>query len=1194
MSKQVKFQKGGGGNYVQSDNLFSDDTVEVLLGIGEGEIEGLVDGEKSFYLDTTPLVNSNGTNNFENFQLNILPGSGIDENVKFALTGSSRSISVGVNLTQDNPVTRSTQAANIDYLELRLMVGPLYFTHAGKKGSDTTATSVTMKVEYKYHSDTDWINVFPNNLTISGKTTTQFYKEVRWPVKNREEGSYDIRVTRISKDTYQNSSDTYAATVNFESIQEINSSVSSFPNTALAHIIAQATDQFSAIPQFSGVYKLMKVKVPSNYDPVAKTYEEPWDGTFKIAWTDNPAWCLYDMVMNDRYGVRAYSDVELDRWDTYECGQWCDEMVDDSRGGKQARYTLNMLIHDVRNGKAQINYVAAAFNAIIYEEATGVLRMKIDKDQEATMLFTPENVNSGLFNYTFTDPENRYNEITVAFTNPELNWDTDTRVISNHDDIIRNGRVTDDFVAVGCTNEGEALRRAYYRMITCLTEKLIVTFKTNRLAQSLAVWDIILISDPTLGYGISGRIKDVEEDRHFVNLRDPIYLEAGVAYKVQFTMPHDNNIYETEINPLTGSGSIYQLNLKEPLPDYIPDLSVFTIHGTSKTGTPKPFRVTNIKETSADEYEVTAIEVNRNKWQAADNFEFVGTDQYSGLPNSGDIPYPLSVDFLETYNPQKVEFSLMISTELDTNTYPYYSGEIVVFSREVGTDTWIKREVINNNVIVGHPSGYYEFVVLPKNLFGNTPPFDNAPRYFYEVTNVSAPPADVKNFRAEQNLEGALLSWDPNTDLDLMGYEVRQGEIWDTADVVSTRITGNTLFVSIQDTARHTYLIKAIDGIENYSVNAASVIVQANTPNDVPNFWITTNNDYMRFDWEEVPGIDMVYVIKKGDTWESGIELLRTKGNNATILMPANPDTYFTIKAVSPAGLYSNKPRFARPDLALDPNRNVIIEIDNGKDGFPGITYNFEPDPNLPEIMVMNSDAVYAEHYFPVNLVKEARARNWLETQAFIFGKRLKWEDLHYRYSDPEAHVTWINSDELGNAGSIKTVIATKSLKPYEGVLGFPLAGTLADMNGKVLPTSTNAATFSTGRLTNGLYVQSNTHVVYDEGVNIPEVFSFSVRVRVTDETPSNFYIVRLTNPKTAEFMFLYNLENTLVLTVSDGQSLRVPIKWVKGLDFLTIAVVQSDTTRTIYFNSDYSGYQQTASLEAKPVGNFTNITLGV
>ena len=255
----VKFNKGGGGSYVASDNLFSDDTVELLIGIGEGEIEGLVDGAKNFYLDDTPLVNSNGTNNFENFELNIHPGSGIGEEIKFALTGSSRSSSVGVALAQNTPVTRVTQAANIDYIELRLVIASLYKTHTGKKGSDTTGASITLKIEYKYSSDSEWINVFPNNLIISGKTTTQFFKEVRWPVQNREEGRYDIRVTKLSQDSYQNSSDTYSAAISFESIQEINSSINSFPHTALAHIVAQSTDQFSSIPEFSGLYKLLKV-----------------------------------------------------------------------------------------------------------------------------------------------------------------------------------------------------------------------------------------------------------------------------------------------------------------------------------------------------------------------------------------------------------------------------------------------------------------------------------------------------------------------------------------------------------------------------------------------------------------------------------------------------------------------------------------------------------------------------------------------------------------------------------------------------------------------------------------------------------------------------------------------------------------------------------------------------------------------
>lgn len=1200
MNKSIKFNKGGGKNVVETDNLLSTDSVEILLGLGEGEIEGLEDGEKSFFLDNTPLVNQNGSNNFENFKLEIFPGSGVDEKVDFSLAGSSRTLSVGVELAQDVPVTRTTQASNIDFIELRLVISSLYHTYQGKKNSRVDGNTAVLKVEYKLADAEDWINVFPeDNLVISGKTTAAFYKEVRWPVKNVNGNRYDVRVTKLSKDDYQTESGSgrknmYYSHISIESIQEINSDAREFPHTALAHLVAQADDQFSSVPEFSGIYKLKKIKVPSNYDPIAKTYEGAWDGTFKIAWSDNPAWCLYDMVMNDRYGVRAYSDVELDRWDTYEAGQWCDEMVSDGRGGKQARYTLNMLISDVRNGKAQINYVASTFNAVIYEEATGYLRLKIDKDQDAVMLFAPENVASGLFNYTFTDPENRFNEISVAFTNPEINWSADTRVISNIDEITRNGRVVDDFVAVGCIYEGEALRRAYYRMITALTEKLIVTFSTNRLAQALSVWDIILISDPTMGYAISGRIKSVSDDRLTVSLRDPIYLEPGIDYKIKFTMPYDNNIYEAELDPLTGSGSSYQLSLKEPLPDYIPELSVFSLYGSGSTGTPKPFRITNIKEDGPDQYEITAIEINRNKWRAADNLEFAGNDQYSGLPNVDDIPYPISVSFTEFYDPGRVEFSLIVGAELDTQSYPYYSGELVIYSREVGTDAWVKREVVNNNTIIGHPEGYFEFVVLPKNRFGNTPPFNGAPRYYYDVSNVSEPPADVKGFRADQTLEGAHLYWEPNADLDLIGYEIRSGDFWDTAELISTNITNNTLFVYIKDVEQHTYLIKAIDGLGNYSLNSASVTISAKIPENVPNFWVTTNTDYIRFDWEEVEGIDMNYIIKRGDSWESGVEVMRTKGNNATVLTPSGQNSYFAIKAESPTGLQSPSPRFARADLALNPNRNVVIEIDNGKEGFPGITYNFTPDPNLPEIMVMDDTAGFAEHYFPVHLLKDMRARNWLETQAVVFGRRLTWNDLHYRYSDAESHITWVNSTELGDAGSVKTVIMTKSSLPYTGKLGFTLRDTLKDMSEDIDATTANNVSYSICRMTNGLYIQDGTRVVWDKDVEVPEVFSLSFKVRVTETTPNSFYLVRLTNPQESEFMFLYILENILILTVSDGQSLQVPVKWIKDLDFLTVAIVQDTNKRTIFFQSDYSEYKQSVTIEAKPVGKFTNIILGV
>lgn len=1181
----IHFSKGSGSKFLRTpDTLRSADTAEIVLGIGEGQIEGLENGFKSFYIGDTRLQNLNGTDNFEQYKLEILPGSGVDEKLEYTLGGIARTRSVNTHLSQNISVTRETQSGEIDFIEIRFAIQGLVFQN--DKG--IVGTSMKIRIEYKPISSAEWIKVYPNDLTISGKTTSVYAKEIRWKVERIEE-SYEIRVTKLTQDT-----DTYVTSeISWESFQEVIADTREFPHTALAHLTIKSTDQFSSIPDFSGVYKLMKVKIPSNYDPINRTYDGVWDGTFKVAWSDNPAWCLYDFIMNDRYGVRAYSEVTLDKWDTYEAAIWCDELVSDGRGGKQPRYTYNAVIADARNGKEQASYMAGSFNAVLVEEATGYLRLKLDKDTPAVCIFAPENVVNGSFTYTFTDPETRFNDITVTFTNPELNWSTDKRRIFNNDEITKNGRVATDFAAVGCIREGEALRRAYYRLITSLTEKLTVSFQTNRMGQVLSNFDVILISDPTMGYALSGRIKNIDEqDRKILNLRDSVYLEAGISYNIQFNLP--DGTFETQIDSLSGKGNLYTLILKDPVPDNLPEKAVFTISGSSRTGTPKPFRVLSIVEEEGDSevYSVTAIEINRKKWEAADNLEMAYDDEYSGLPSATNIPYALDVSFSEYYDAVNVELQLVIGTVLDYNAYPYYSDEIIVYSREVGTEAWERRQVVNNNVVIDHPAGRFEFVVLPTSILGNSPLFEGAPVYVYEVTNLKNPPGDVTGLTAEQFLDGVQLSWNPNKDIDLKGYEIRDGESWDNSELVVTNYSGNKIFVGIKDNLTHRYLVKAIDGLGNYSINAASVLSYALPPDNVEEFWVTANNDNMRFDWKQVPGVDIQYVIKKGDTWESGIEILRTKGNNATVLLPSYEGTYFTIKALSKAGLYSLKPRFAKPDLALDQNRNIIIEVDNGADGFPGISYNFEPHPTLPNILVMADNAVFAEHYFDVSLLKEIRARNWFETQAFSFGERLTWEDLHYRYNSEEAHITWINSQELGASGDISTVIATKSLAGYTGLLGFTLDNTLKDYTEQINASTSELVTYSTGRLTDGLFIQKGTKVEWTN-LEIPEMFSLSLKIRVTNQTPSSFKILDLKNNNTQEFMVLYIAEGNLYLTVSDGQSLSVPVKWIQNLDFLTIAITQGDKERKIYYNSDYSGYSREASLLAKPVDTFDQIHIG-
>jgi predicted phage tail protein len=1160
----------------------STDRAEIVLGICEGEIEGLEDGARSFYVSDTALQNASGDYNFEDLELEILPGSGSDnEEISYYLGGAAKSTSVGVQLAYNTPVVRQTETGDIDFIELRMTITTLM--SQGKKSME--AGSMEVNFEYKKLSDKTWKNVTSSGQPIiyKGKISGTTVSEIRIEVERANE-PYEIRITKKTADG--DNSSTFN-TISWESFQDGVTTAVSFPNTALAHLYLQYSNQLTSVPSFYGIYKLQIIRIPSNYDPVTREYDGEWDGTFKRAWSDNPAWCLYDFVMNDRYGVNAFSTVNLDKWDCYEAGKWCDELVSDGKGGTQPRYTCNLLQTDATNGREFAVYMAGLFNGTLVEESTGYLRLYIEKDADAVFLFTPENVTDTGFSYSMTSPETRYNDIKVSFTNPDLSWETDTRRVYNQDDIDENGRITYDFIAVGCIREGEAMRRAYYKMITALTEVTTVTFTTNRQAQCLSNFDIILIADPVLGYSIPGRIKGISEDRKTVYLRDSVYLEAGIPYKIQFNIPE--GLHENEINPVSGSGSLKEFTLQEPLPENIPDLATFTISGSTRSGTPKPFRIVSIAESqdSADQYTITALELNRNKWDASDNMEFSGMASFSGLPSVNDIPHILDASFYLYYDKVNLETDLTITPEYDTS-YPYYSGGLVVYSKAMGSDVWVKRTVVNNNTVTDHPSGEYQFIILPMSTTGITPPFSTAPIFTYIVEDTMDYPSNVKNFQVVRSISGVQLSWDAVDDIDLAGYEVREGTDWETGTVITTDFSGTSLFNTISDADTHYYMVCAKNYRGFYSMIPAYLSTTVYAPDDVPAFYATTSQDRIRFDWTQVEGTDVEYEIRQGNAWNSAILVARAKGNSTSILMPATADSVFCIKACSSAGLYSENPRYTHPDTELFSNRNVILELDNGAEGFPGITYGFEPLEYVDKALVMKQEVTRAEHYFPVVLNKETRARNWLETQAFSYGSRLTWEDLHYRYTQTEAHISWINSKSLDSDGTIETVIM-KYRQPddYTALYGFPYDNYTNDIKEKIYSSYEYNISYEDSRITPGLILTDTTKLIYDSGLAIPDVYYLTLKLKVTDESEDDINILTLINSKTHAYMKLYAFNGKLYMRSSDHKDIVIDFKHAAAVDFITIGISQTTTERILYFFADYGNFESYETIEATPVGSF-------
>lgn len=826
---EIKGSKGGSSSQSQTvtpDNLRSKDTLEVLLALCEGPIQGLEDGARSFFVGDTVLQNTNGDYNFKTFSLSMFPGDEDPDPVYFALGGTGNNTNVNVSLASQLPVTRQTVSGEIDFLEVRLSISRLLYSDPG----GIFDTQLNFRIEYKPVSESNWKKFYGQDLEIVGKTTSTYIKEFRQRVSRIDE-PYEIRVTKLNPENVTGEY-SFAKDVSWDSFQEIVSGQPEFPNTALIKLLGEASDQFSSLPQFSGIYKGMIIKVPSNYDPVTKTYTGIWNGSFKTAWTDNPAWCLYDFVMNDRYGIKAYyQNINLDKYDVYEAAQWCDELVPDGKGGTHPRYTLNLYITEPRNGKELAKYIAGSFNATFFDDLNGKAYLRVDKDDSATHLFTPENVYEDGFEYSYIDMSTRYNDITVSFRNPDLDWIIDRRRVFDQALIDKNGRIPFDFVAVGCINEQEALRRAKYKLITANTEVCLVSFTTNRLGQFVNVFDVMLIADPDMGYSITGRIKQAAEDGYSVTLRDPIYLEAGVGYDIEFVLS-DGSIQLVSLTDEHASGYVTELNFGTPIDTTrLPERTVFSLQNTTTIGVPRPFRVLSVEEVdgSPDHYKISGVNINRNKWYDSDNITDSDPIQYSVLPNPLNPPGATSVSFEEKYIKKLKQYQLLISPTFPRSTYKYYKNDhsFEVWSREKGSGrAFVKRELLYGDTLINHPSGVHEFKILGISYLGGKTSLDTAPVYIYNVTNPADPPADVDWVKI--NDKEVYWGYDSPPD-DFAGFKVRyhnqEGKTsWDDAYKPHEGVlTQTSFYTTLIPPSAKVIMVKAVDDFGVESTNAAVI-----------------------------------------------------------------------------------------------------------------------------------------------------------------------------------------------------------------------------------------------------------------------------------------------------------------------------------------------------------------------------------
>ncbi|WP_432653046.1 TipJ family phage tail tip protein [Providencia stuartii] len=495
---------GGGGGHTpveSKDSLLSESTAKILLAISEGEIAGGLDDTRIF-LDDTPIGNADGSKNFEGVTWEFRAGSEHQEYIQ-GIPSVDNEIAVGMELKDDQPYVRSINNTQLSAVRIRFSAPQFMQQH---DNGDTTG----YRVDYIIELSTDgsgYKEVIKS--AFDGKTTSEYQRTHRIELPKANTG-WQLRVRRLTKN--QNTA-RIADKVTIAAVVEVIDAKLRYPNTALLFITFNARQFNNRIPKISVRPKGgLLIKVPTNYDPINRTYSGVWDGTFKLAATNNPAWVFYDLVLNNRYGCGDRINAsQIDKWDLYKIAQYCDEMVPDGRGGdgKEPRFLCDVYIQSQEAAHTVLRDIAAIFRGMTYW-SDNKINVVADMPEPIFRVFTNANIVGGKPTYSGGSIQNRYTQALVSFTDIDNHSNDDVEAVADLKLQHRYGVRKTELSAIGCTRRSEANRRGRWALLTNANDRM-VTFATGLEGAIPSPGHIIGLADSTLaGRSTGGRISSVD------------------------------------------------------------------------------------------------------------------------------------------------------------------------------------------------------------------------------------------------------------------------------------------------------------------------------------------------------------------------------------------------------------------------------------------------------------------------------------------------------------------------------------------------------------------------------------------------------------------------------------------------------------------------------------------------------------
>ncbi|ECF2367659.1 DUF1983 domain-containing protein [Salmonella enterica subsp. enterica serovar Mountpleasant] len=509
----------------ERDNLKSSQELSVIDVIGEGPILGLVNDLQGLRLNDTPVVDPAGGVNVHGVTMEYRAGEENQSPLE-EFDGSASETLIQAEVTHDKPITRTITSAEVD--RLRVTVGVQALQRTTDKG-DREGDSVQMDIQLQ--SGTLWETV--KSVIIDGKKTTAFMASVI--IQNLPPRPFNLRVVRVTPDS---TTDQLQNKTLWQGLTEIINQKNSYPNTALVGIKVDA-DQFgsqSVSRKFHCRGRI--VRVPSNYDPEARTYAGLWNGTFKEAWSNNPAWILLDLLTHPRYGLgQRIGIADVDKWALYAIAQYCDHMVPDGFGGQEPRMTCNVYLADRRKAYDVISDFCSVMRCIPVWNGQRMTFIQ-DRPSDKVWTYTNANVVNGEFNYSYSAFKDRHNAAEIRFVDPADGWNVSVELVEDKADIAKNGRKVIQRDAFGCTSRGQAHREGLWLIQTELMETQMVTFSVGAEGLRHTPGDIIEVCDNDYaGASVGGRIAGVDVVSRTLTLDRDIELPAAGEASLSFIGP---------------------------------------------------------------------------------------------------------------------------------------------------------------------------------------------------------------------------------------------------------------------------------------------------------------------------------------------------------------------------------------------------------------------------------------------------------------------------------------------------------------------------------------------------------------------------------------------------------------------------------------------------------------------------------